>query len=290
MDVIQLAVLALGLAGLYIVFTIGMIIVYSTLRILHIAHGGIIVIGGYVVYFTFLLLRNIGLAILAGIAVSVLAGIAIYKLVYEPLLIRRASPLMTLVASVGVYIAIEQALLGVFGSTHQSYPVAFNFLTYDLFGKKIFLIQIYALVLSVILVVLFWLFLKRTKLGLAVLACVQDVNLASIFGIDPRRVFLVAMIIGSAYTGLAGGFYTIYINDVYPTIGFIPMMVSFIAVIIGGMGSIFGSIFAALLIAFVETFCFAILPIPFPRFSVAFLLLVLMLIVRPYGLFGKKWR
>lgn len=288
MEVIQQIINALGLSGLYVVFTLGMMIIYSTLRILHIAHGSVIVISGYATFLTYLFMNNIFVATIIAIFVGIAAGLIIHKGVYEPLILRGAGPLMTLVASVAVYIATEQICLLLFGRENKFYPTAFNSATVNIFGMTIFVIQLIALILGITMALVTWTILKKTKQGFAIRAVVQDLELASTMGINPKRVYLFATIIGSAYAGLAGSFYTTYINNVYPFIGFDPVIISMAAVVLGGMGSIFGAVLASMIIAFIETFTFVFIELPFPRITVAFIVLLITLAIRPYGLFGKK--
>jgi len=292
-QIIQQIVNITGIAGIYMTFAIGMSMVYAVMRVFHIAHGGVLIIGAYTNLFLFLLTRNIVVSAIGSMLVAAIAGIGIQTLLYNPILKKRISnwQRITLIASLGANVAITEGFLRFVGAKHLQYPVPFNSFIVNILGVRIFLVQLAAITIAVATMIGLWLFLMRTRMGRSLRAVSQDWELATSQGINPYLIFYVAMIIGSVFAGLAGVLTSTYYNDVYPEIGELPNLVSFAVIILGGLGSFPGTILGAVTVAAVEGLTFAYLPITaIPRGAISFIILLFVLALRPQGILGQKWK
>jgi len=292
-QIIQQIVNITGIAGIYMTFAIGMSMVYAVMRVFHIAHGGVLIIGAYTNLFLFTLTRNIVVSTVGAMLVAAFAGICIQTLLYTPILRKRVSnwQRLTLIASLGANVAITEGFLRFRGAKHLQYPIPFNSFIVNILGVRIFLVQLAAITIAVATMIGLWLFLMRTRMGRSLRAVSQDWELATSQGINPYLIFYVAMIIGSVFAGLAGVLTSTYYNDVYPEIGELPNLVSFAVIILGGLGSFPGTILGAVTVAAVEGLTFAYLPITaIPRGAISFIILLFVLALRPQGILGQKWK
>lgn len=289
-DIGQQLVNVLGISGIFMMFSIGMTMIYAVMRIFHLAHGGVMVIGAYANLFFFLLTRNIIISAIMSMLVAAASGILIQTFVYRPILKNRVGwEKITLIASIGVLITIQEGFLRFVGATHFQYPVQFNAFAIDVFGIKIFGVQLAAMILALVTILTLWIWLLKTRTGRALRAVSQDWELAAGQGINPNKIFYIAMIIGSMFAGLAGVLTSVYYNDVYPAIGSLPNLIAFSIIILGGVGSLPGSIIGALIVGAAETLTFAYLPIQtIPRGAIAFIILLIGLVIRPQGILGRK--
>jgi len=208
--------------------------------------------------------------------------------VYIPLL-KKGQYDATLLASVSVLIATSEALWILFGVRHKQFPFStpINSISINLFGINVFLIQIVSAAVALVSMFLLWMFLSKTDEGRGMRALDQDPKLAALSGINPLRTYIIALLIGSMFGGLSGGLLGLYYNDVHPEIAFFPVNVALVVQIVGGLGNVPGTIAAGLLMALIETFALAYLPLQFPRSLITFIVLIVILLIRPKGIFGK---
>lgn len=292
-QIIQQIVNITGIAGIYMTFAIGMSMVYAVMRVFHIAHGGVLIIGAYANLFLIRLTGNIVVSTVGAMLVAAFAGLVIQTLLYTPILRKRVSnwQRLTLIASLGANVAITEGFLRFVGAKHLQYPIPFNSFIVNILGVRVFLVQLAAITIAVATMIGLWLFLMKTRMGRSLRAVSQDWELATSQGINPYLIFYVAMIIGSVFAGLAGVLTSTYYNDVYPEIGELPNLVSFAVIILGGLGSFPGTILGAVTVAAVEGLTFAYLPITaIPRGAISFIILLFVLALRPQGILGQKWK
>lgn len=292
-QIIQQIVNITGIAGIYMTFAIGMSMVYAVMRVFHIAHGGVLIIGAYANLFLIRLTGNIVVSTVGAMLVAAFAGLVIQTLLYTPILRKRVSnwQRLTLIASLGANVAITEGFLRFVGAKHLQYPIPFNSFIVNILGVRVFLVQLAAITIAVATMIGLWLFLMKTRMGRSLRAVSQDWELATSQGINPYMIFYVAMIIGSVFAGLAGVLTSTYYNDVYPEIGELPNLVSFAVIILGGLGSFPGTILGAVTVAAVEGLTFAYLPITaIPRGAISFIILLFVLALRPQGILGQKWK
>lgn len=286
MEALQQLVFALVLGSSYALIAIGLTMIYGILKILHVAHAGVYTLGAYVGLFTLNhISNNFWVALLLAMVATGLAGVLIYRGIYYYMLARPR--IIPLIASIGLFIVMGELYRLIFGPYQKAFPAQFSF---PEIKTSLFLVtpkQTLIIALMVIFLVGFYFILNRTKIGLGWQVCAQDLEMAGAVGVNVNRVIALNFLIGSALAGAAGVLMAFYRNLVYPTMGNMVAYKAFVVVVLGGFGSIKGSIIAGLILALVETFLGSLEWFEFPRDAIAFLVLILVLMFRPKGLFGR---
>lgn len=279
--------LANGIAvgSVYALISLGLTMVYGILRILHVAHAGIYTLGAYVGLLSFRLVDNFWLSLAAGMAGAAAAGYLVERFLYTPLLhLPRIAPL---IASIGLFTAMEEGFRIAAGPHTLVYNARVGLGDLSVGPFRLTETQVLILLVSFLLLLFLWLFLTRSRAGLAMRACALDSETASSFGVNVSAVIAMNFIIGSMMAGAAGVLIGVYDNQVWPTMGSIPAYKALAIVVLGGLGSIPGTVLASIVVGLSETFFIGILSVPFPRDAVAFIAMILVLMFRPYGLLGK---
>jgi branched-chain amino acid transport system permease protein len=279
--------LANGIAvgSVYALISLGLTMVYGILRILHVAHAGIYTLGAYVGLLSFRLVDNFWLSLVAGMVGAAIAGYLVERFLYTPLLhLPRIAPL---IASIGLFIAMEEAFRIVAGPHTLVYNARVGLGDLSIGSFRLTETQVLILLVSFLILLFLWLFLTRSKMGLAMRACAMDAETASSFGVNVSAIIAMNFIIGSLMAGAAGVLIGVYDNQVWPTMGSIPAYKALAIVVLGGLGSIPGTVLASIIVGLSETFFIGVLSVPFPRDAVAFIAMIMVLMFRPYGLLGK---
>jgi len=260
--------------------------VYGVLRILHIAHAGVYALGGYLGLLAFRLVPNFWLALFLAMVGCAVAGILIQRYLYMPLL--ALSRIVPLIASIGLFIAMEETFRLVAGPYILAFPADPGLGSIQWRLVRITNNQLLVFLVTFALLAILWFIISRTKLGLAMQATAQDLETASVMGINTERIIAINFIIGSALAGAAGVLVGVYFNSVYPTMGSIPAYKALAIIVLGGLGSITGTVLGGLLIGLGETLLLGLINVPFPRDALAFIIMILILMFRPYGILGKE--
>jgi branched-chain amino acid transport system permease protein len=283
----QLIINGIIAGSIYALVALGFTIIYRTVKFFHFAHGVVYTAGAYFAYtlFTFLHLHFVLCFLLAALFSAIL-GISIDKLVYYPLRLRRASNMILLLASFGVFIFLQNLISLIYGNqifVLRTGPIKEG---YKIFTAVITPTQITILVVSILLMFLLWFFIQKTKLGKAMRAVADDPLAASVVGINPDKIILASFAIGSALAGAAGVLISLETN-LEPTMGFSALLKGIIASIIGGIGSIPGAVFGGFFLGLVENLGIWKIPSIWKDF-ISFAILIIFLLIRPYGIFGTK--
>jgi branched-chain amino acid transport system permease protein len=272
------------ISAVYALLAVGFTLIFGVARILNLAHGAFYALGAYCVY-TLTANLHVPLIIAAVIAVLLVAlfGIAMERVLVRPL--RKLPPLAVLMMTLAVGLMVEQILLLIFGSEARNVPSlvesSFNFGGVLLSGQRLL-----AFFCSVGILGGLWLFMQHTRLGAAILAVSQDPEGARYMGIPSDRIFSIVMGLSAAIAAAAGVLVAPF-QSVIPGMGLLPLVKAFAIVIVGGLGSIPGSIVGALLLGYTETIVAFKASIEWSQIvSVAAVLIVL--IIRPAGFFGKR--
>ncbi len=280
---LELFIQGLLQGSIYALIAVGLTLVYGLLRILHVAHAGLYTLGGY---FGVLVFNSTGSLALGGVVAMLgvgVIGVIIYRLCYEPIL--NQPPYVPLIASIGLFIAMEELyriLFGSYGVTYTNPPLQKMMPLGGLYLRQGEWVTMLA---SIVLIGgLAWLS-RRTRLGLAWRATVTDPQMAESFGIDPIRVRYLNFFIGSILAGAAGMIVGILNNLVEPTMGSVPSYKALAIIVLGGLGSVRGTLVAALALGVVESFGTIYLCAVLNRDAIAFVFLILVLMVRPQGMF-----
>lgn len=262
-------------------------VIYSTSKILNFAHAIVFTSGAY---FTFLFSQLFGFSLLTSIPLAILSacllGCLMELIIYKPLRNKKSSSLILLLTSLGLYIVLQNIISMVFGDDTKSirtWPVVEGL---NVFGARITPVQIIIIVTSILLVLLIGLYLRHSKTGRAMRAVANDPELANISGINSNKVILTSFAIGSALAGITGILVSLDV-DMTPTMGMNALMMGVVAMIVGGVGSIWGIVLGSLLLALAQNLGVWYISSQWQD-AIAFAILLIFLLFKPEGFFGKK--
>ena len=284
---LQTCVNAAYAASFMALIAVGLVLIFGVMGIINFAHGELYMLGAYAVVYVYADHHlPFWLAVASGLIFVGLLGIAMEHALFRPM---RQNPLGGLIVSIGMLLILQALIVAGFGvrMEHISPP---HQQAIPLFGMAVTiplqrLITIFA---AALLLGGLWLFLRRSKFGRALRACAQDPEAAALQGISLNQTARMAMFIGAALAGTAGAL-TAPLVRTYPYMGHPIIVTAFIIIIVGGMGSLEGAVVAAILYAFVSTFVTTFWD-GVTADIVGLLMMLLVLVVRPYGLFGKPER
>lgn len=286
---IQLLINGLIAGAIYSLVASGFSLIYSINKFIHFAHGAVIAFSAYVLYFIFSVLGlNFGVAAVLTIILAALLGYGIERLIYRQLRKKKTSSLILLIASVGILTLLESLILLFFGADVKVIGLLKNSGGFSIFGAVITPLQMLIVILSPLLLVSLFLFMKKTKLGKAMRAVSDNKDVAEIIGISSENIYSWSFIIGSAIAGVAAILIGLEQN-LEPGMGASLMIKGFAAAVIGGTGSVHGAVLGAYLLGIVENFGVWYLPSGY-KDAIAFVLLLLFLLLRPQGILGIKRR
>ena len=267
---------------------LGYTMVYGIAKMLNFAHGDVIMVGGYTLFVTSTMLgMNPLLALLIAVICCAILGVTIEKVAYKPL--RGASPLAVLITAIGMSTLLQSFAQIIFGSSTQPVDM-FNLGTLTLGSLKISGYTMITLACSVVIMVTLSLFVKFTRVGRAMIAVSEDKGAAQLMGINVDFIITITFAIGSALAAFAGFFMSLKTYNVDPYMGAMPGIKAFTAAVIGGIGSIPGAMLGGILMGVVEAFS-QTTPVLAPYTdAIEFAILIVILLVRPSGILGKKRR
>jgi branched-chain amino acid transport system permease protein len=273
--------------SIYALVALGFTIIYRTVKFFHFAHGVVFAAGAYFAY-TFFILFGINplISFLLSIVLSSLLGVTIDRFVYHPLRKNNASNLVHLLASFGVFAFLQNLMQLIFGAqilTLRTGPVKEG---HHILGAVITDTQIIIIIASIVLFILTWLFIQKTKLGKAIRAVSDDPIGARLVGINSEKIIMIAFAIGSALAGAAGILISFETN-LEPTMGMNAILKGITASIIGGIGSIPGSLLGGLFLGLAENLGIWQIQAGW-KDAIAFVILILFLLLRPSGIMGVK--
>ena len=278
----------LVLGCMYAAVASGMTLIWGTMKILNFSHGEFYMIGGYVLYFgvTYLGLHPI-FAILLSVASVYIAGILVEKIVIRPLLAKPEWEISTLVATVGISIFFQNIALKLFGERYKNVPYFLEG-TFDILNIRIAYQRMFILIITTGVILGFWALLKKTKFGFGLRATAQDMDAATLVGINTKKIYTITFGLSCGLAAMAAALLG-PIFSINPWMGNAALLKGFIAVVLGGLGSFGGAIIAGILLGIVESISVIIFSSEW-KDIVAFCIFILVLIIKPSGLFGtKEW-
>jgi branched-chain amino acid transport system permease protein len=277
--------LALGMA--YSLIAVGYSMVFGVLRLINFAHGAIYAFSAHMALLFIGMKFGVIPAIILSIILTGLLGIFIDKTALEPLRKKNSIPIASLITTIGMANIIQNLLMIFFNTERKPFPAFFDFGMVKIGSAQINSSQIIMCIVSLVLLAILTLIINKTKLGLAMRATEQNSKAAHLMGIDVNFVISFTFFLGGASAAIAGALISGYYQIVYPGMGFMVGLKAFAAAVLGGIGILHGSVIGGLVVGVSESFAATFLGSSY-RDSVAFIILILVLIIKPTGLFGKK--
>ncbi len=286
MILIELFVQGLIQGSIYALIAVGLTLVYGLLRILHVAHAGLFTLGGYLGILVTNATGSLALALFVAMLVVGVVGMGIYRFAYQPIL--QHPPFVALIASIGLYIATEEILRIVFGPYSISFDVPPLQETIAVGRINLKIAELATFAGAVVLIGGLALLAAKTRMGVAWRATVTMPDMAESFGINIIKVRYINFFIGSALAAAAGVMVALLNNLVEPTSGAVPAYKALAIIVLGGLGSLRGTLIAALALGVFESFGTIYLGAILDRDAIAFAFLILVLMLRPQGLFARS--
>lgn len=287
MKFIETLINGLSIGSTYAMIALGYTMVYGIAKMLNFAHGDIIMVGGYMIFVSLTAVGNPILGLLAAIIFCVVLGISIEKIAYKPL--RGASPLAVLITAIGVSYLLQSTAQIIFGSAPKMVNVA-DLGNVSFIGLTVPVYTLITLGCSIVIMLVLSLFVKFTKTGRAMIAVSEDKGAAQLMGINVNKIIMITFAIGSALAAFAGFFMLMKSPSLTNTLGAMPGIKAFTAAVIGGIGSIPGAMLGGVLMGIVEAVSLTIPAVAPYTDAIEFLILIVILLVRPTGILGKKRR
>lgn len=285
---LQLLINGIIVGAIYALVASGFSLIYSTNKFVHFAHGGVIVLSAYFLFWLFSSLGlNFVVAILLTVLFSALLGYLLNKFFYKPFRAKKASASILLVSSIALLILLESVALLLFGADVKTIDLIKTSKGIEIAGAIITPLQLVIIFVSVVLFFGLYLLMKKTKIGKAMRAVADNKDVAEIIGISSEKIYSWSFVIGSAIAGVAAILISLEQN-ITPTMGTNLMIKGFTGAIIGGVGSVPGAILGSFLLGLVENFGIWFLPSGY-KDAIAFILLFAFLLFRPQGILGIKY-
>ena len=280
----------LSLGSVYAIIALGYTMVYGIAKMLNVAHGDIIMVGGYI---CFCAVNYLGLPTGVGVLLSIVGctvlGIVIERLAYKPL--RNAPSLDVLITAIGVSYFLQNSALLIWGSDTKSFPSVVNLPSVSLFDGQLVVsaITIVTVVTGIVVMIGLTMFTGKTRMGKAMRACSEDRGAATLMGINVNSTISLTFAIGSGLAAVAGVLMCSAYPTLIPTTGSLPGIKAFTAAVIGGIGSIPGAFVGGLVLGVIEIFAKAYVGTQLAD-AIVFGVLIVVLLVKPSGLLGKTVR
>jgi branched-chain amino acid transport system permease protein len=284
--VLDILITSLINGSTYAMLAIGFSLIFGVARIVNIAHTAFYMVAAYCIYYT---TSRLGFhpmtAMLTGIVFVIILGYIAYTLFIKPI---REHEQAVLIGTIALAIAFQEVMLLIFTGDYRSVPALIQGYT-SVFGVKVFYQQLLTFASVLLVLGLMRLFLMHTKLGLAIRATAQDREVANLMGMNESRVAMMAVLISVGLAGATGAV-IVPLTTVEPFMWNHPLIMMMAVVVLGGMGSIKGSFYAAFILGFAEALVVFLLPAgAFLKGAVALSIMILVLLVRPAGLFGVQF-
>ncbi|WP_019241613.1 MULTISPECIES: branched-chain amino acid ABC transporter permease [Bacillus] len=277
------------LGSIYAIVALGFTLVFGVLGIINMAHGEIFMIGAFTgVIVTSKLGWPLWLAFLIAIGITSILGYLLERLALRPLRGKQGvSHLAPLISTIGVSILLENLSHHLFGAGNHPFRTPFAEMSFQIGSITVYFVQIIIFVISVALMMALSYWLSKTKAGKALRATAENLETASILGVDTKRIIILTVVIASAMGGIAGILVGMTFNSVNPQMGLSIGLKGLAIIILGGMGNVKGAMAGGLILGLSETMLVAYGDSGY-RDAIAFIMIIVILLLRPQGIFGSK--
>jgi len=287
-EFIQQILNGLSLGSIYALIALGYTMVYGVIQLINFAHGEILMVGAFAAFFAITVWgANIFAAIIIAMIASSLLGVVIERVAYRPL--RNSGRLAVLITAIGVSLLLQNGGLMVFGTDFRAFPRVIENTHYKFFNGSITITsyQILIFTVTVVMMLILQYIVQKTKVGKAMRAVSWDKDAAKLMGINVDNIISVTFAIGSAFAAVAGVLLGLYYNTIYPLMGLMPGLKAFVAAVLGGIGLIPGAFAGGFLLGITETMVSGYWSTKW-RDPFVFIILILILIIKPSGLLGRE--
>lgn len=276
----------LNVGSIYALIALGYTMVYGIAKLINFAHGDLIMVGSYGVFYFYTVLKlPLWIAIVLSILLCVILGALIEKIAYKPL--RKASKISLLITAIGMSYLLQSIFQLIFTANPKVFPNFINLPALKLGDILIGANYYLTFLISIFLLIALNILVKHTKVGRAMRAVSQDAGAAQLMGIDVDKTISITFMIGSGLAAIAGILYCCLYPVVSPYLGAVPGIKAFIAAVLGGIGSIPGAVLGAFILGMVEVMSKAYLSSALSD-TIVFSILIIMLIFKPSGILGKN--
>lgn len=288
MEWLQQLINGISLGSIYALIALGYTMVYGIIKLINFAHGEVFMIGAFIGFYA---IAGWGLgffpALLLAMVVCAVIGVIIERVAYKRL--RNATRIAALITAIGVSLLIQNGFIYIRGAQPEVYPSVLGNKTFNILGAQVSSQSILILAVAVVLMIILQFIVYKTKIGKAMRAVSYDSDAARLMGINVNNTISATFAIGSSLAGAAGVIFGMYYTKIDPLMGVIPGLKAFVAAVLGGIGIIPGAMVGGLLLGIVEAIVSA-LGFSLWRDAAAFIILILILIFKPSGIFGKNSR
>ncbi len=287
-EFLQQIINGLALGSIYALIALGYTMVYGIIKLINFAHGDVMMVGAYVGFLSITAFHtNIWIALIIAMIACAVLGMVIDRLAYKPL--RNASRIAALITAIGVSLFLEYVFVWIFTPSQRSFPEGvISEREYHFFSNQLVVSDkdLIIFVMTIVLMILLQYIVKQTRMGKAMRAVSLDQEAALLMGINVDRTISFTFAIGSALAAAAGVMVGIYYNSIDPLMGIMPGLKAFVAAVLGGIGIIPGAMAGGVIMGILESLVSGYGSSLF-RDAVAFGVLILILLIKPTGLFGE---
>ncbi|MEE8109721.1 MAG: branched-chain amino acid ABC transporter permease [bacterium] len=276
----------LMLGASYSLVAIGYTLIFGVLGLLHFAHGEVFMVGAFIgLYLVLFAGANIYVALIGAMIATAILGLIVDLIAIRP--ISKDYPLAPLISTIGVTIVLQNLAIYLFGGEQVGFPEIIEPALYRLGPVTISSVQIFILVVALFLMAVLWLFIERTKLGRAMRATAESHETAALLGVNVNGVILFTFILASGLAGVAGVLDGVKNSAISPFMGLQVAVKGLVVMLLGGLGNVLGAMVGGLILGMVEILTAAYLGTSVRDFF-TFVILILILLYRPTGLFGTR--
>lgn len=283
----QQLVNGLMLGSSYALVAIGYTLIFGVLRLLHFAHGEVFMFGAFIGLHIVLAFSgvNIYIAIAGAMLGTGVVGLIVAMVAVRP--VSNKYPLAPLISTIGATLVMQNLAIAIFGGENQAFPETVDPVIYNIAGLTISSVQIFTLILSIVLMLVLWVFIDRSKTGRAIRAVAESHETAALLGVNVGRTVLITFVLASCLAGAAGVLDGIKNSAISPFMGLEVAVTALVCMLLGGLGNIAGAMVAGFILGMVEILSAAYMGTSL-RDLFTFLILILILLYRPTGLFGTR--
>jgi branched-chain amino acid transport system permease protein len=295
--VLQQVINGLTVGAIYAIVALGYTMVYGIIRLINFAHGAVFMYGAYLGLTVLAVLGaehprvGITAALLLALVIPAVfcagLGFAMDSLIYRRLRVRRAHPLIPLIAALGISLMLEISAMLLWGKEFKVYPPILPAWHFSVGRAVLSSVQIVLLVVCLVMMVSLHLFVQRTRIGKAMRAASLDHDAARLVGVNVNQIIMLTFVIGSALAAVAGVLVGLYYGSVNFRMGYVPGLKAFTAAVLGGVGNIPGAMVGGFIIGLLETFGAAYVSGAW-KDAIAFIILITVIVARPTGLLGER--